>query len=109
MLFKKGQSGNPKGRPRGTFNQKKLEAAIKKVERDHPELPKFLEDTVLRSYKSDRLRKALIDKLIPSLRAIEAEFKGAGFSRVEVHLHKEDGSVVHLGDGSGDTNGESRD
>ena len=110
MPYKKGQSGNIAGRPKGTFTQKRLILAIKKVERDHPELPKFLEDTILRSYTDSTLRKALLDKLIPSLKSIEGVLKGeGGFSNVSVYLTHVDGTVEKLGaDNSGDNHGDGK-
>ena len=106
MTFKPGKTGNPRGRPKGRYSQKTLEAAIRKVEKEHPELPGFLEDTIIRSYKDARLRKALLDKLVPSLRSIEGEIKSSGIAKVNVYLQREDGTVVDMGaDNSGDDHG----
>lgn len=108
MAWTKGQTGNPKGRPAGSYTQKKLEAAIKRWERTHPGEGKVLDRYITMAMSEPSVMVSLMKKLIPDRKAIEAELKNTGRISVVVNLHREDGSVEELGaDNSGDTNGDS--
>jgi len=63
-LFKKGQSGNPAGKPKGA-NQPmtELRKAMKKVAKDHDCTP--LENFVEQSYKDNAVLIALMRKILP--------------------------------------------
>jgi Family of unknown function (DUF5681) len=67
MAFKKGQSGNPKGRPRGIINQAKLRTSIAK---DIPEILVALTNAA----KSGDVAacKLLLDRVLPALKPEDA-------------------------------------
>lgn len=70
MPFKKGQSGNPKGRPqKGKAETDELRKAIKLVEGRKKK--KFLIHVIERSFENDQVAIAVLKKLIPDLRYSE--------------------------------------
>lgn len=66
MTFKKGQSGNPAGRPKGAFNLTALEAAIKTVEKQKGK--KLLNHFISQAYKDNSILIAVMKKFIPDRR-----------------------------------------
>lgn len=72
--FVKGQSGNPKGRPKNTSISEELRAAIKRVEAERG--VSLFEHFVRRAYRSDAVLVAIMRKLVPDLKAMEALVAG---------------------------------
>lgn len=72
--FKPGQSGNPNGRPKSSVTKhqwmKDLNKAIKAVEKKKKK--KLLEQAVELAWKNPTLMAALLKKLIPDMKYVEA-------------------------------------
>lgn len=65
--FKPGQSGNPKGRPRGIVNQAKLRKAIA------DDLPDILNALTAQAKAGDvQACRLLLDRVLPALRPVDA-------------------------------------
>lgn len=80
-MFQKGQSGNPKGRPRGaTGYAADLTRVIRTVEKADGK--SLLEHFVKQAFKSDRVLIAVVKKLLPDLKAVESSVKSEGFRLV---------------------------
>lgn len=74
MPFKKGQSGNPAGRKKGTLTEVgKLREAIKAVEKKKRK--KFLTMIVEKAYEDSTMAKAVLGKLVPDLKHLEGDVK----------------------------------
>lgn len=75
--FKPGQSGNPKGRPKGSVSvtqwRRELEKAIKSVEKKKKQ--KILERAVEQAWNSPTLMAALLKKIIPDMKYVEANVR----------------------------------
>ena len=70
MAFKAGQSGNPKGRPRGTGNTALI--ALRKPLNDNAEkLIQVAVDMALEG--NEAMLKACLDKLLPSIKSTERQ------------------------------------
>jgi len=73
MAWKKGQSGNPNGRPKRSEIDE-LRKAIAKVQKDEDH--SVLEHFVRRAYKNDKVLIALVKKFVPDKTKIDGEFMG---------------------------------
>lgn len=70
MAYKKGQSGNPNGRPKtGAAELEKLREAIKHVEKKAG--IKLYERAVAMAYKEPSMMAAILRKLIPDMQYVE--------------------------------------
>ena len=71
--FKPGQSGNPSGRPPSPMVQE-FHKAIKKVEKEKK--TSLFEHFVSKAFDSDVILAALMKKVLPDMKQIEAEVYG---------------------------------
>ena len=72
MPFKKGQSGNPKGRPKLKESEKEaLDIAIKTVQKQRKR--NLLNHFVRRAFENDKVLIALIKKRIPDMQHVQAD------------------------------------
>lgn len=69
MVFKPGESGNPEGRPKNPAIEE-LRNALEKVQNGDGST--LLEHFVKRAYESDAVLIAVVKKLLPDLRTVEA-------------------------------------
>ena len=70
MPFKKGQSGNPKGKPPKPAVQA-LEKAIREVEKEKGE--SFLKTCVKAAYNEPSVMVAILKKILPDLKQVEGD------------------------------------
>ena len=78
--WKKGQSGNPDGRPKGTTRTNLLMDAIAQVEKRKKK--KFLLHAIEQAYEDPKIMVAILKKIIPDLKAIEVVGGEGGFKIV---------------------------
>ena len=69
MPFKKGKSGNPNGRPKGSNVARSLDAAIKRVEKEKG--VDFWDHVAEQAYEDRAVLMKLIDKFVPNLKQVD--------------------------------------
>jgi hypothetical protein len=91
MTWKKGQSGNPKGKPKGCKNKwrRSLDEAIAAIEttKGVPLLCRAVE----MAYEDPRMMAAVMKKILPDMRHVEAEVRAAHDDWIK--LLEEDGAI----------------
>ncbi|GAG22360.1 unnamed protein product [marine sediment metagenome] len=84
--FKPGQSGNPKGRKRSQAKTM-LQKALKRASKNHDNV-KFLDMVADKAFTDKEWGIAVFHKLVPTLKAIQAEVYAEGF-RIIIERPKE--------------------
>ena len=73
--FLKGTVPNPKGRRKGPTNKHMLWDAINRIESQEDRIP-LLDQYVLQAYEDNSILAHLMNKLIPTLKAVENKVTG---------------------------------
>lgn len=87
MAFEKGKSGNPDGRPKSQAKTL-LTRALERASANHNDV-KFLDLVADKAYTDKEWGLAVFHKLVPTLKAIEAEIRTEGF-RIIIERPKSD-------------------
>lgn len=78
--FKPGQSGNPDGRPKKQSKTLLLQA-LERASKNHEDV-KFLDYVAEKAFTDKEWGLAVFHKLVPTLKAIEADVKTEGFKLI---------------------------
>ena len=85
--WKKGVSGNPKGRPKGSGSERtKLIGAILRMEEEHSF--NWWEETVMQSRTEPSIRIAIMKKLVPDLKSVDINTLMEGKFDINVNITK---------------------
>ena len=85
MVFKAGQSGNPRGRPKGAGNAA-LSALRKPLNDNAEQLIQVAVDMALEG--NETMLKACLDKLLPSIKSTDREVQLSGLNKQKSLLGK---------------------
>ncbi len=80
--WKKGVSGNPGGRPKGTVNEAKRDLLVALKAAEKKQGISFISDYVIKSYNDSPRAIALLKKIVPDL--TEADLAISGQSLVDI-------------------------
>lgn len=95
--FKKGQSGNPKGRPKGTKNKETLAKQAledKSMDLMLRELPKIVQVCIEKAKQGDmNAMKMVLDRAIPTKKAVEYSTKDGKDLGINIIVERKDDYV----------------
>jgi len=86
MPWKKGQSGNPSGRP--ATARAELEKALNAVGKKKKK--KFLRHVAEKAYEDTGVLRAVINKFLPDLKSVDAKVSGGGGKPIMIVLFGEE-------------------